>query len=224
MTEAAATGNAPIGVFGGTFDPIHFGHLRTAFEIMHAVRLHEVRLVPAGDPPHRAPPRVAAAQRLELVQAAATDQPGFIVDDREVRRAGPSYTVLTLRELRGERPETPLCLIVGMDAFLGLPTWHRWTELLSLAHLIVAPRPGWVAPSTGELGALLARHGVDDCEPLHNALAGRILIQPVTQLEISSTELRDLLAAGRDPRYLVPDSVRELIRARHSYSDSPTTR
>ena len=224
MTQAAAPRTAPLGVFGGTFDPIHFGHLRTAFEILHAVRLDEVRLVPAGDPPHRAPPRVAAAQRLELVRAAAADQPGFVVDDREVRREGPSYTVLTLRELRAERPETPLCLIVGMDAFLGLPTWHRWTELLSLAHLIVAPRPGWVAPSAGELGDLLARHGVDDCEPLHNALAGRILIQPVTQLEISSTELRDLLAAGRDPRYLVPDSVRELIRARHSYSDSPTTR
>ena len=223
MTQAPLA-NAPIGVFGGTFDPIHFGHLRTAFEILQAVRLREVRLVPAGDPPHRAPPRVAAAQRLEFVRAAAVDQPGFVVDDREVRRGGPSYTVLTLEELRAEAPATPLCLIVGMDAFLGLPTWHRWSELLSLAHLIVAPRPGWVAPTDGMLGDLLARHLALDAEPLHKERAGRILIQPVTQLEISSTELRDLLAAGRDPRYLVPDSVRELIRARHSYSDSPTTR
>lgn len=216
--------NAPIGVFGGTFDPIHYGHLRTAFEILQAARLQHVRLVPAGDPPHREPPRVDARQRLEFVQAAVADAAGFVVDDREIRRGGPSYTVLTLAELRAEHPDTPLCLIVGMDAFLGLPTWHRWTELLSFAHVIVAPRPGWVAPVAGVLGELLARHGAVAAEPLHNALAGRILIQPVTQLEISSTELRDLLAAGRDPRYLVPDSVRALIRARHSYSVSQPTR
>jgi nicotinate-nucleotide adenylyltransferase len=215
---------APVGVFGGTFDPIHYGHLRTAFEILRALRLQHVRLIPAGDPPHRATPCVDAAQRLELVRAAAADEAGFVVDEREVRRGGPSYTVMTLQELRAERPDTPLCLIVGMDAFLGLPTWHRWTELLDLAHIVVAPRPGWIAPTDGVLGDLLARHGTDDTEALHNALAGRILIQPVTQLEISSTELRDLLAAGRDPRYLVPDSVRALIRARHSYSDSLPTR
>jgi nicotinate-nucleotide adenylyltransferase len=215
---------APVGVFGGTFDPIHYGHLRTAFEILRALRLQHVRLIPAGDPPHRATPRVDAVQRLELVRAAAADEAGFVVDEREVRRGGPSYTVMTLQELRAERPDTPLCLIVGMDAFLGLPTWHRWTELLDLAHIVVAPRPGWIAPTDGVLGDLLARHGTDDTEALHNALAGRILIQPVTQLEISSTELRDLLAAGRDPRYLVPDSVRALIRARHSYSDSLPTR
>jgi nicotinate-nucleotide adenylyltransferase len=220
----ARPGNAPIGVFGGTFDPIHYGHLRTAFEILHAARLQHVRLIPAGDPPHREAPRVDAVQRLDFVRAAAADQPGFTVDDREIRRGGPSYTVLTLTELRAEYPGTPLCLIVGMDAFLGLPTWHRWTELLSLAHVIVAPRPGWIAPVGGVLGELLARHGASDAGALHNARAGRILIQPVTQLEISSTELRDLLAAGRDPRYLVPDSVRALIRARHSYSVSQPTR
>jgi nicotinate-nucleotide adenylyltransferase len=215
---------APIGVFGGTFDPIHFGHLRTAFEILQAARLAEVRFVPAGDPPHRAAPQVDAAERLAYVRAAVADQPGFIVDDRELRRGGRSYSVLTLAELRAELPATPLCLIVGMDAFLGLPTWHRWDELLQLAHIVVAPRPGWVAPTTGVLGDLLAERGTDSVEALHNALAGRILIQPVTQLEISSTELRDLLAAGRDPRYLVPDSVRALIRASRSYSVSQPTR
>jgi len=215
---------APLGVFGGTFDPIHFGHLRTAFEILHTVRLREVRFVPAGDPPHRDPPQVDAARRLDFVRAAVADQPGFVVDDREVRRVGRSYSVLTLGELRAELPDTPLCLIVGMDAFLGLPTWHRWTELLELAHVVVAPRPGWVAPASGLLGDLLAERRAGSAGALHNALAGRILIQPVTQLEISSTELRDLLAAGRDPRYLVPDPVRALIRATHSYSVSQPTR
>lgn len=220
----AALPAAPLGVFGGTFDPVHYGHLRTAFEVLQRVGLREVRFVPAGDPPHRAPPRVDAARRLEFVRAAVAGQPGFVVDDREVRRAGPSYTVLTLQELRSEWPGTPICLVVGMDAFRGLPTWHRWEELLQLAHLVVAPRPGWTPPRAGVLGELLDRCGSGSAEALHNAPAGRILIQPVTQLEISSTELRDLLAAGRDPRYLVPDSVRELIRSTHSYTVSPTTR
>ena len=222
MTGSPAS--APIGVFGGTFDPVHYGHLRTAYEMLKALRLREVRFVPAGDPPHREAPRVAAHRRLELVRTAVADQPGFVVDDREVRRAGPSYTVLTLGELRAEQPRTPICLIVGMDAFRGLPTWHRWQELLELAHLVVAPRPGWTAPAGGVLGELLAAHRAGHVEELHAVPAGRIYVQPVTQLEISSTELRELLAAGRDPRYLVPDTVRELIRRTGCYSVSQPTR
>ncbi|MGI9245679.1 MAG: nicotinate-nucleotide adenylyltransferase, partial [Steroidobacteraceae bacterium] len=206
------------------FDPIHLGHLRTAFEVLHALRLAEVRFVPAGDPPHRPAPRVAARQRLELVRAAVADQDGFVVDAREVRRAGPSYSVLTLGELRRELPATPLCLIVGMDAFLGLPGWHRWQELLELAHLVVAPRPGWRAPADGVLGELLAARSATNSAALHAAAAGHILIQPVTQLEISSTELRESLAAGRDPRYLVPEAVREAIVRTRCYSVSQPTR
>ena len=215
------TGNAshvPIGIFGGTFDPVHYGHLRTAYEMLQGLRLHELRFVPAGDPPHRAAPRVAAQRRLELVRAAVADQAGFVVDDREVRRDGPSYTVLTLQELRAELPRTPICLIVGMDAFLGLTTWHRWRELLELAHVVVAPRPGWIAPVAGELGDLVATHRAAGVATLHECIAGCIHVQPVTQLEISSTELRELLAAGRDPRYLVPDSVRALILRTDGYS------
>jgi nicotinate-nucleotide adenylyltransferase len=215
---------APLGIFGGTFDPIHYGHLRTAFEIMQALQLRELRFIPAGDPPHREPPRVDALRRLELVRAAVADQAGFVVDDREVRRHGPSYSVLTLTELRAECPGVPLCLVMGMDAFLGLPTWHRWHELLDLAHVVVAPRPGWVAPTTGEVGALLAARQSLDAAELNVALAGRIFVQPVTQLEISSTELRDLLAAGRDPRYLVPDPVRALLHATRLYSVPQPTR
>jgi nicotinate-nucleotide adenylyltransferase len=222
MTALPVT--APLGIFGGTFDPIHFGHLRTAFEILHALRLQSVRFVPAGDPPHRDPPRVDAARRLELVRAAVADQPGFVVDEREVRRGGPSYTVLTLAELRKELPATPLCLIVGMDAFLGLPTWHRWTELLELAHVVVAPRPGWTAPDAGLLGNLLAGRRALDASALHASLAGRILLQPVTQLEISSSELRASLAAGHDARYLCPDAVCEQIRRQACYLDVPRSK
>jgi len=220
----AVPGNAPLGIFGGTFDPIHFGHLRTAFEVMQALQLRELRFIPAGDPPHRPPPRVDAHRRLGLVRAAVADQPGFVVDDREVRRQGPSYTVLTLTELRAELPGVPLCLVMGMDAFAGLPTWHRWRELLELAHVVVAPRPGWVAPASGEIATLLAERRVPDAARLRDATAGHIRVQPVTQLEISSTELRDLLAAGRDPRYLVPDAVRGLLHETRMYSVPRPTR
>ena len=212
----------PVGVFGGTFDPIHFGHLRTAFELLHALRLAEVRLVPAGNPPHRGVPLCDAWHRLDMVRAAVADQPGFVVDDREVRRDGPSYTVLTLRELRDEAPGRPLCLLLGMDAFLGLPQWHEWRSVLDLAHVVVAHRPGWTAPDTGTLGDLIAARGTLRVEDLHESVAGRIHVRPVTQLEISSTDLRDLIVAGQDPRYLLPDAVRALIRDTGCYHPRAT--
>jgi nicotinate-nucleotide adenylyltransferase len=176
-----------------------------------------LRFVPAGDPPHRDAPLADARARLAMVRAAVGDQPGFTVDDREVRRAGPSYTVTTLSELREEQPERALCLVVGMDAFLGLPTWHRWREILELCHLVVAHRPGWRAPGMGPLGELLAERGTARVDELHERVAGRILIHAVTPLEISSTELRNLIAAGRDPRYLTPDTVRAIIREAECY-------
>jgi nicotinate-nucleotide adenylyltransferase len=200
-----------IGIFGGTFDPIHFGHLRTAFELLQALRLNEMRFMPAGNPPHRETTVANAEQRLAMVQAATRDQAGFVVDDREVRRAGLSYSVDTMRTLRADFPATSLCLIVGMDAFLGLPKWRQWRELLELAHLVVAHRPGWRAPSMGPLGELLVDRGTGRIGDLHEARAGCIYIHAVTQLEISSTEVRKLVAAGRDPRYLMPDAVREII-------------
>jgi nicotinate-nucleotide adenylyltransferase len=213
---------SPIGIFGGTFDPIHFGHLRTAFELLLALRLAEVRLVPAGNPPHRGAPLCDAQYRLAMVRAAIADQPGLVVDDREIRRGGPSYTVLTLRELRAEAPTRPICLLVGMDAFLGLPQWHEWRSVLDLAHVVVAHRPGWTAPGSGTLGELLAVRATQRVEDLHETVAGRIHVRPVTQLEISSTDLRDLIVAGRDPRYLLPDSVRALIHDTGCYLPGAT--
>ena len=201
----------PIGIFGGTFDPIHFGHLRTAFELLQALRLSEMRFMPAGNPPHRENTVASAEERLAMVQAAVDDQPGFVVDDREIRREGLSYSVDTMRTLREDFPDRSLCLIVGMDAFLGLPKWHQWRELLSLAHLVVAHRPGWRAPSMGPLGELLVDRGTGRINDLHEALSGCIYIHAVTQLEISSTEVRKSIAAGRDPRYLMPDAVRSII-------------
>ena len=201
----------PIGVFGGTFDPIHYGHLRTAFEMLEALRFDEVRFIPCGDPPHRGATFAAATQRLQMVQVAVAAQAGFVVDDRELQRAGPSYSIDTLLSLRDEFPDRSLGLIVGMDAFLGLPGWHRWREILDTAHIVVAHRPGWRAPGMGPLGELLSERGTHRVEDLHEQIHGRIHIHAVTQLEISSTEIRDLVAAGRDPRFLMPDAVRDVI-------------
>lgn len=214
----APTRRAPIGLFGGTFDPIHNGHLRTAFELREALRLEEVRFLPTGNPPHREHPLADAQMRLALVRAAVADQPGFSVDDREVRRSGVSYSVDTLTELRAEFPDRSLCLLLGMDAFLGLPNWHRWTEILELAHVIVAHRPGWKAPVQGPLGEAMVDRGTGAVRDLHDHRAGRIYVHAVTQLEISSTELRQLLAAGRNPRYLVPDSVCNVLRETGCYA------
>lgn len=215
MNEA---NGAPIGLFGGTFDPIHYGHLRTAFELWQSLKLAEVRFLPTGNPPHRERTLADAALRVEMVRAAIADQPGFVVDDREVRRAGASYTFDTLSEIRREFPNRSLCLLLGMDAFLGLPNWHRWRELFDLAHVVVAHRPGWKASTQGPLGELMVDRGTGAVNDLHRSLAGRIYVHAVTQLEISSTELRQIIDAGRDPRFLVPDPVREIIRDSGCYA------
>ncbi|MEL7185231.1 MAG: nicotinate-nucleotide adenylyltransferase [Pseudomonadota bacterium] len=207
----------PIGVFGGTFDPIHYGHLRTAFEMLQALAFEEVRFMPCGDPPHRGVTFADAQLRCRMVETAIAGQDGFVVDDRELHRDGPSYTIDTLTELRAEHPERSLGLIVGMDAFLGLPSWHRWNELLDVAHIVVAHRPGWKAPDIGPLGELISEHGTHRVYDVHNATHGRIHIHAVTQLEISSTEIRDLIAAGRDPRFLMPDALRNLIQENEIY-------
>lgn len=201
----------PIGLFGGTFDPIHYGHLRTAFELWQLLRLEQVRFLPTGNPPHRESSLAPAELRLSMVRAAVAGQAAFVVDDREMRRSGASYTVDTLLDVRREYPERSLCLLLGMDAFLGVPHWHRWREIFDLAHVVVAHRPGWKAPITGPLGEVMVDRGTGNLRELHAAPAGRIFVHAVTQLEISSTDLRALIQANRDLRYLVPDAVRELI-------------
>lgn len=208
----------PIGLFGGTFDPIHYGHLRTAFELWQSLRLAQVRFLPTSDPPHREPTQASPELRLQMVRAAVADQSAFVVDDREMRRGGVSYSVDTLLDLRGEFSNRSLCLLLGMDAFLGMPNWHRWREIFDLAHVVVAHRPGWKAPITGPLGEVMVDRGTGSVRDLHQSSAGRIYVHAVTQLEISSTDLRQLIYANRDLRYLVPDAVRELIVSTGCYA------
>lgn len=201
----------PIGILGGTFDPVHLGHLRSAFEVLHACLLGEVRFIPCGVPAHRPPPVAPAALRSAMLKAAVAGEPGFLVDERELQRPGLSFTFDTLASLRAEVGSTPLCLILGSDAFLGLADWHRWAELPDLAHFILMQRPGSPMPQDRLLQQFLAARRAAGVDELANAPSGRIWVQPVSQLDVSSSAIRALVMAGGDPKYLVPDSVRSMI-------------
>ncbi len=208
----------PFGVFGGMFDPIHYGHLRTAHELHELLGLERIAFIPAGDPPHRAAPLADAATRLAMVRAAVEDDDRFLVDERELKRAGPSYTVLTLEELRAERQAQPIVLILGMDAFAGLERWHRAGELIDLAHVVVALRSRVAPPVDGLPATLLQRRRCDDPAQLAGSPAGLVHVCRNTQLDLSSSAVRAVIAAGRDPRYLMPEAARRIILARGSYA------
>jgi nicotinate-nucleotide adenylyltransferase len=206
-----------IGILGGTFDPIHFGHLRTALDVMQQVGLDQLRFIPLHLPVHRERPETPAELRLRMVAAAIDGQPGFVADDRELRRAGDSYTVDTLESLRHQFPEETLCLLMGMDAFNGFADWRRPEGILQLAHLVVMHRPGSETPSDLRAQAILQAHRCVGVEALRQQSAGLIHLQTVTRLEISSTRIRSLIASGESPRYLLPDGVLGLIEQNRLY-------
>ncbi|HEB57931.1 MAG TPA: nicotinate-nucleotide adenylyltransferase [Gammaproteobacteria bacterium] len=210
-----------IGLFGGTFDPVHFGHLRPAVEVREALQLDELRLVPCGVPGHRAPPLASAEQRLAMLRAAIQGVAGLRVDTREIAKPTPCYSVETLEALRQQYPGRPLVLVIGMDAFATLDNWHRWRDIPRLAHLVVAHRPGWQADDLyghPRLGPLLQAGYCEQVAALRRQVAGRIFFQPVTQLDISSTRIRALLAAGKDVSFLLPARVIEVIQQQRIYS------
>jgi nicotinate-nucleotide adenylyltransferase len=153
-----------------------------------------------------------------MLRAAVDELPWCSVDDRELQRKGPSWSVVTLEELRAEIDTRSLCMILGMDAFLDLPSWHRWKELLGLAHIVVACRPGSQLPGEGLLGDLLATHGTKKPAELQSIPAGRILVHEVTQLEIASSAIRERLVHGQEVRYLLPESVRKIIEDTDCYA------
>lgn len=210
-----------IGVMGGTFDPVHYGHLRLAEEMAEFLGLERVLFIPAGQPPHRGAPHTAAVHRLEMVRRAVSGNPHFVVDAREVERAAPSYTVDTLTALRTEfGPERPLWLLLGADAFLGLPDWHHWRRLYELANIVVADRPGSRAQHTDAMPDEL-RHEVAQREVTDGAAAGSagaILLRRMTPLDISATALRGILARHGSVRYLLPDAVLDYIHEQKLYT------
>jgi len=207
----------PLGILGGTFDPIHYGHLRPAQEVLRALDLAEIRVIPAANPPHRRPPVATAEQRLRMVELALAGVPGFTVDDREFKRGEPSYTVLTLESLRREFGDRPLCLLMGLDAFEGIETWHQWQRLPELAHFIVMTRPGWEFPAGERLPPWARDRLVREASKLTQASAGKIYFQTVTPQDISATRIREALARGEPVEAWLPSAVLVYIRANRVY-------
>ncbi len=206
-----------LGIFGGTFDPVHNAHLRVALDVVEAGNLEELRLIPCHIPPHKATPSVDAQQRMRLLELAVRDEPRFRVDDRELRRDGPSYTADTLRSFRAEFPQSHLCLLIGTDSFHGLPGWSRWRELADHAHLVVMQRPNHGVSMPPELAQWLQGRRAQGWEDLRRRQAGLVLFQEVAQLEVSATDLRERVARGGSLRYLVPDAVWDHIRVNGLY-------
>lgn len=215
MTKALKT---PIGILGGTFDPIHVGHLRMAIELYEACRLAKVHLIPCYQPVHRPQPAATPVQRLAMVKAAVENEASLVADDREIVRQGLSYTIDTLLELQSEATHTPICILIGIDAFLGFDTWHRYQEILERAHLIIAYRPPYELPNSGPIKDILNKHLKDDVDYIHQHLAGGILLKPISLLEISASDIRKQIAEKKNPRYLLPMSVFEYMQQHHIYS------
>ena len=206
-----------IGILGGTFDPVHFGHLRTAVEAREALGLDQIRLIPCREPPHRGLPAAPVAMRVEMLELAVADEPGLCVDRREIDRPGPSYTVDTLRSIREEYPDQTLALILGMDAFVKLDAWHSWQDLPKLTHFIVAHRPGYIPRRLDFLSPEKGFHERRQVRDLARYQSGAVVFLPLRQLAIASTEIREMIHRQQNPRFLLPDAVLALIRARRLY-------
>lgn len=210
-----------IGIYGGTFNPVHYGHLRTALEVAELFLCEQLRLIPCRLPAHRDEPDVPAEMRFDMLQLAIADAPALQLDRRELDRPGPSYMVDTLASLRRELgADKSLALFIGQDAFAGLCNWHKYQQLFEYAHIVVMTRPGFAPPEVAtDFRARLTNRARD----LHASPAGRLCFQPVTLLDISASRIRELIAAGRNPQFLLPPQVLEYIRLHGLYRKSLTT-
>ena len=210
---------SPVGILGGTFNPVHYGHLRSALELVERLQLQQLRLMPCAVPPHREAPTCSAAHRVAMVELAVAGEPRLACDARELQRSGKSYTIDSLVEMRSElAADCSLCLVMGCDAVLGITQWHRWQELLDWAHIVVIARPGWDLPHTGVVAKWLENHRLDAAEALRLRPAGGIIIEELRPLAISSTEIRELLGAGKSARYLLPEPVLDYIQTYKLYN------
>lgn len=198
-----------IGILGGTFDPVHFGHLRSALEVCQQLNLDHVRLIPCAVPPHRQATMASAEVRRLMLELATKSVPKLIVDDRELQREGPSFTVDTLLSIREEFPHAPLFLILGTDAFRGLASWSRWQQILPLAHIVVVQRPEENLDLQDDMQRWYQQHLAQTTD--RQLPAGKIWPLGVTPLAISATQIRDDLVAGIPVNFLLPDSVIAVI-------------
>lgn len=210
--------DAPVGVFGGTFNPVHYGHLRSALELAERLEFAQLRMMPCALPVHRDQPDCAAEHRAAMVELAVSDEPKLCCDPRELQRQGPSYTIDSLAEIRAELGVSrSICLVMGLDALLKLDTWHRWQELLGVAHIVAIARPGWKLPVSGIVADWIGRHRAAGPETLRREPNGSLLVEELRPLAISSTEIRGILRAGNSARYLLPESVLNYIEQHQLY-------
>ncbi len=203
-----------IGILGGTFDPIHYGHLRAAVEVKDRLGLAQVHLIPSAQPPHRTLPAASAQHRLAMLQLALTNHAGLVADDREIKRGGVSYMIDTLASLRQDYPRQPLLLFVGADAFSHLAAWKQWQDLFALAHIVVITRPGYSNPP---LCSFLTAKLTQRRQPLSENLAGQLYFQAITPLDIAATAIRQIIAGQLDPAFLLPDTVIDYINHQKLY-------
>ena len=204
-----------MGVFGGTFDPVHQGHLRTVASVQQQLDLAHVLFVPAARPRLRSAPIASATHRLEMLKRALASEPSFEVNDLELGRDRPSTTVLTLEALYHDYQETPICFILGIDAFLGFPQWHRWTELLGLAHFVVMSRPGTILPV--ERPTWWVRAETTDLSMVHRRRAGSVVMVEVPPMDVAASNIRERLRLGDDISHSVPKSVIDYITEHQLY-------
>jgi len=206
-----------IGILGGTFDPIHNGHLRPCLDLLQQLELAEIKLLPNHIPPHKAVPGSSSAHRLAMVELAVQDCPEITIDERELRRDKASYTIDTLIELAQDYPDTPICFLIGMDSLNSLHTWYRWQELLDYCHLVVSYRPGYQFELATEVQAIFERVKTTDHNTIHSQRHGHILLWPSTQLDISATRIRFLIKNQQNPMFLLPEKVLTYIKHHNLY-------
>ena len=206
-------------MFGGMFDPVHNGHLRAAIELRNGLAPDELRLIPCHYPPHREHAFATDAQRLEMMQLAINNVHGVNIDQRELKRESASYSIETLESLRADLGENAsLVLAMGTDAFEQLESWHRWQDLLSLAHIVVMERPGWQLPETGALVELWERASVTNVQALKEQTQGHIYALSVPPLTISSSYIREQCTQNNSIQFLVPDAVWQYIQQQQLYT------
>jgi len=217
MTSRRRSPGEPVALFGGTFDPVHYGHLRCADEVRRKLGLNKLYLLPAGTPPHRDTPSATVEQRLEMLQLARLEFPQLLIDDRETRRSGPSYMVDTLAEMRSSLENRPLLLLIGQDAANLLHTWFQWERLFELAHIVILTRPGAATRYPPELAKQLQLRSGSDTQELIKIEAGIVLPLEVESIDVSATGIKRVLQSGGSPESMLPAAVLEYINKNRLY-------
>ena len=217
MSNKDQSFDEPLALFGGTFDPVHYGHLRCADEARQKLGLKNLYLLPAGTPPHRGAPQATTKQRLEMLHLAKPEFPQLEIDVRETLRSGPSYMVDTLQELRAEFPQRPLMLLIGQDAANHLHSWFHWEQLFELTHIVILTRPGAKAEYRSDVARKIQRRLSTDVQALCHSEAGGVLYLEVSSIDVSATSIKSIIRLGRSPQSMLPDVVLDYISENQLY-------